>query len=41
MAFGHCYIGSKTEVYDVELHAIQEGLLLLLAMNWDPGRILV
>ena len=38
---GQCCIGSKAEVYDAELHAIQEGLLLIHSMNWTPTRILI
>ena len=33
--------GQRAEVYDAELHAIQEGLLLILTMDWAPSRILV
>ena len=38
---GRCCIGQKVEVYEAELHAIQEGLLLILTVCWAPSRILV
>ena len=41
VVFGQCCIGDKAEVYDAELHAIQEGLLLVLSMNWPPTQIVV
>ena len=41
LASGHCCIGDKAEVYDTELHAIQEGLLYIIATGWAPTHILV
>ena len=38
---GSCAIGEKAEVYDAELHAIQEGLEHISSLNWNPKDILV
>ena len=40
-ASGSCCIGGKTEVYDAELHAIQEGLQQITSLDWNPRDILV
>ena len=41
VAFGCCCIGGKAEVYDAELHAIQEGLSFLVTSPWPPGQVLI
>ena len=40
-AFGSCCIGGKAEVYDAELHAIQEGLHEITLQDWNSRDILV
>ena len=41
MASGCCCIGGKAEVFDAELHAIQEGLQHICMENWQPRHIVV
>ena len=41
IASGYCCIGDKAEVYDAELHAIQEGLLHVLSKDWNTTNILI
>ena len=41
LASGYCCIGDKSEVYDAELHAIQEGLLFLTFTEWVPDHLVV
>ena len=43
LASGYCCIGDKSEVYDAELHAIQEGLLFLASTGTEgaPGNLVV
>ena len=41
LASGYCCIGDKAEVYDTEIHAIQEGLLYIISTSWTPIHILV
>ena len=41
MASGCCCIGGKAEVFDAELHAIQEGLQYIGSQNWQPKDIVV
>ena len=40
-ASGSCCIGGKAEVYDAELHAIQEGLHHITLQDWNSRDILV
>ena len=32
---------TKAEIFDAELHAIQEGLLFIAASDWTPGHLLI
>lgn len=41
LASGHCFIGCKAEVYDAELHAIQEALLYIVTAGWAPASLLI
>ena len=41
MASGSCCICSKAEVFDAELHAVQEGLEHISSLNWHPRDIVV
>ena len=41
LASGHCFIGRKAEVYDAELHAIQEALLYIVTAGWAPASLLI
>ena len=41
LAAGHCSIGWGAGVCDAELHAIQEGLPLVLSMNRGLAEIMV
>jgi len=41
IAFGKCNIGLKAEVYDAEIHAIQEGLLALETSQSQPTQVLI
>ena len=39
--YRHCSIGSKAEVSDAELHAIQKGLAFLASSGWPAGRVVI
>ena len=41
MASGSYCIGSKAEVFDASLHAVQEGLEYISSLNWHPRDIVV
>ena len=41
LVYGHCSIGSKAEVFDAELHAIQKGLAFLASSGWPAGRVVI